>query len=130
MRGDGEDADAHRKFYDEYNSVMDLPADYYLDTINMVFLEQHLPHGKLMVNGKSVRPEAIRDTALFTIEGELDDISPPGQTRAAHELCSRIPAHERQHLTVKGVAHFGLFAGKRFRDEVYPHIRDFIHKHA
>ena len=130
VRGDGEGAEAHRQFYDEYNAVMDLPAEYYLDTIKTVFLEHHLPQGKMVVKGQPVKPEAIHDTALFTIEGELDDISADGQTRAAHELCKSIPTEKHQHLTAEGVGHYGLFAGRRFRDDIYPEIRDFIRRHA
>jgi poly(3-hydroxybutyrate) depolymerase len=99
VSGDGESAEAHRKFYDEYNAVMDLPAEYYLDTIRKVFIEHQLPLGKMHVNGRPVLPQSIRDTALFTIEGELDDISGHGQTRAAHELCKNVPEDMRQHLT-------------------------------
>jgi poly(3-hydroxybutyrate) depolymerase len=87
VEGDGESAEAHRRFYDEYNAVMDLPAEYYLETVERVFQKQLLPQGKLMVAGERVRPELIKQTALFTIEGELDDISGNGQTEAAQGLC-------------------------------------------
>ena len=126
VRGDGESAEAHRRFYDEYNAVMDLPAEYYLDTVKMVFQEHQLPTGKMVVMGKPVTPSAITKTALFTIEGELDDISGSGQTHAAHELCSGIPASGRRQLTAQGAGHYGIFSGRRYRQVIYPQIRDFI----
>jgi poly(3-hydroxybutyrate) depolymerase len=130
IQGDGDGAEAHRKFYDEYNAVMDLPAEYYLDTVKMVFQEHQLPLGTMVVEGQPVRPSAITKTALFTIEGELDDISGSGQTQAAHELCSAIPASGRRHLTAPGAGHYGIFSGRRFRETIYPEIRDFIASHA
>jgi poly(3-hydroxybutyrate) depolymerase len=125
-RGDQEDADAHRRFYDEYNAVLDMPAEYYLDTIKIVFQDHALPLGTWDVAGERVRPQDIRDTALFTIEGELDDISGLGQTRAAHDLCTNIPSAAKRHLTVEGAGHYGIFSGRRWRQTVYPQIRDFI----
>ena len=124
--GDGESAEAHRKFYDEYNAVMDLPAEYYLETLDMVFMKHQLPQGEMTLFGQRVRPWAIRDTALFTVEGELDDISGPGQTEAAHDLCRNIPAGKKDHYLVPGVGHYGIFSGKRWRETVYPRVRDFI----
>ncbi|MCA2998111.1 MAG: polyhydroxyalkanoate depolymerase [Rhodocyclaceae bacterium] len=129
VAGDGESAEAHRRFYDEYNAVMDLPAEYYLDTIVRVFQEQSLAKGTLVVAGEKVRPETIRNTALFTIEGELDDISGSGQTAAAHTLCSNLPASRAQHLTAPAVGHYGIFSGRKYRETIYPKIRDFINKH-
>jgi len=129
VKGDGESAEAHRRFYDEYNAVMDLPAEYYLDTVKMVFQEHQLPLGKMVLKGKPVHPSAITRTALFTIEGELDDISGLGQTQAAHDLCTGIPASERRHLTALGVGHYGIFSGRRYRENIYPEIRDFIRRH-
>ena len=126
VKGDLQDADSHRKFYDEYNAVLDMPAEYYLDTIRTVFQDFLLPLGKWEVNGELVKPSAIRDTALMTIEGELDDISGVGQTAAAHDLCSQIPEARKQHLTVEGAGHYGIFSGRRWRDRVYPQVRDFI----
>lgn len=126
IEGDGESAEAHRRFYDEYNAVLDMPAEYYLETIRTVFQEFHLPKGKMTVRGEPVRPEAIRKTALFSIEGELDDISGNGQTEAAHTLCRNIPSDKRKHLLAKGVGHYGIFSGRKFRDMVYPQIRGFI----
>ncbi len=124
--GDGESAKGHRKFYDEYNAVMDLPAEYYLETLDMVFMKHQLPQGEMMVFGRRVKPWAIRETALFTVEGELDDISGPGQTEAAQDLCSNIPARKRDHYLVPGVGHYGIFSGKRWRETVCPRVRDFI----
>ncbi len=129
VEGDGESADAHRRFYNEYNAVMDLPAEYYLDTIVRVFQEQNLARGTLVVAGQPVTPEAITKTALFTIEGELDDISGSGQTEAAHTLCTGIVANRRQHYTAPGVGHYGIFSGRKYRQMIYPKIRAFIDKH-
>lgn len=129
VAGDGESAEAHRRFYDEYNAVMDLPAEYYLDTIVRVFHEQQLARGTMLVNGEKVEPQAIKKSALFTIEGELDDISGSGQTEAAHTLCTGLPAARRQHLTAVGVGHYGIFSGRKYREIIYPKVRDFIRKH-
>ena len=126
VAGDGESADQHRRFYDEYNAVMDLPAEYYIETVERVFQQHLLPQGKLEVAGVRVRPEAIRGTALFTIEGELDDISGNGQTEAAQGLTKAIPAKDKQHFEAKGVGHYGIFSGRKYREMIYPRIRDFI----
>jgi len=126
VKGDLEDAESHRRFYDEYNAVLDMPAEYYLDTIRVVFQEHLLPRGLWDVGGERVRPGAIKDCALLTIEGELDDISGLGQTRAAHDLCTGIAPQDRHHITVKGAGHYGIFSGRRWRDQVYPKVRDFI----
>jgi poly(3-hydroxybutyrate) depolymerase len=130
VEGDGDSADSHRRFYDEYNAVMDLPAEYYLETVERVFHRQLLPQGKLVVSGERVRPEAIRSTALHTIEGELDDISGNGQTQAAHALCKGIPAARREHYLAPGVGHYGIFSGRKYREMIYPRIREFIARHA
>ncbi|HEX5129689.1 MAG TPA: polyhydroxyalkanoate depolymerase [Usitatibacter sp.] len=130
VEGDGESAEAHRRFYDEYNAVMDLPAEYYLETVERVFQKHLLPEGKLVVGGTKVRPEAIKEAALFTIEGELDDISGNGQTEAAHGLCKGVPERERLHFLAKGVGHYGIFSGRKYREMIYPRIRDFIAKHV
>jgi len=127
-KGDLEDAEAHRKFYDEYNAVLDMPAPYYLDTIRTVFQEHLLPRGLWDVNGERVAPQAIRRSALLTIEGELDDISGLGQTRAAHELCTGIPAARKHHITAEGAGHYGIFSGRRWRERIYPEVRDFIRR--
>ncbi|MES2356215.1 MAG: polyhydroxyalkanoate depolymerase [Pseudomonadota bacterium] len=129
VKGDGEGAAAHRRFYDEYNAVLDLPAEYYLDTVKFVFQQHLLPQGKMQVRGELVQPSAIRTTALLTIEGELDDISGSGQTEAAHALCDNVPADKHQHLTIKGAGHYGIFSGRRYREHVYPHILNFIRKY-
>ena len=126
VRGDEESAESHRAFYDEYNAVLDMPAEYYLDTIKKVFQEFALVNGTWVVDGQSVRPADIRQTALLTIEGELDDISGTGQTRAAHDLCSGIPAEHRFHYDAQGAGHYGIFSGRRWREQVYPRVRSFI----
>jgi poly(3-hydroxybutyrate) depolymerase len=126
--GDGDSAAAHRRFYDEYNAVLDMPAEYYLDTIKRVFQDFALPKGKMNVRSELVRPEAIRKTALLTIEGELDDISGNGQTEAAHILCKSIPSEKRKHLLAAGVGHYGIFSGRKFREMIYPQIRSFARR--
>ncbi|AWV07874.1 esterase [Lysobacter maris] len=130
LKGDLDDAESHRRFYDEYNAVLDMPAEYYLDTVRIVFQEHLLPRGLWEVAGERVDPSAIGDTALLTIEGELDDISGEGQTRAAHTLCSGIAKQDKQHLEVKGAGHYGIFSGRRWRTQVYPKVREFIAKYA
>jgi poly(3-hydroxybutyrate) depolymerase len=126
VRGDDEDAEAHRRFYDEYNAVLDMPAEYYLDTIRTVFQDCSLARGTWDVGGVRVRPANIRDVALLTIEGELDDISGPGQTAAAHDLCSGLPAAMKQHYTAPGCGHYGIFSGRRWRDDIQPKIAAFV----
>jgi poly(3-hydroxybutyrate) depolymerase len=130
IEGDGESAEGHRAFYDEYNAVLDMPAEYYLDTIRTVFKEHRLARGTWRVRGDLVRPQAIHRTALLTIEGELDDISGNGQTEAAHGLCTGIPARKREHLLVPRVGHYGIFSGRRWRESISPRIRDFIRSHS
>ncbi|MBN8507387.1 MAG: polyhydroxyalkanoate depolymerase [Burkholderiales bacterium] len=129
VRGDLESADSHRAFYDEYNAVLDMPAEYYLDTIRTVFQDFALVNGTWVVDGAPVRPQDIRTSALLTIEGELDDISGAGQTRAAHELCTGIPKARQFHYDVEGAGHYGIFSGRRWREMVYPRVRDFIAAH-
>ncbi len=131
IKGDDASTEAHRKFYDEYNAVLDMDADYYLDTIRIVFQEFALVNGTWDVideNGElqRVKPEDIKTTAHFTIEGELDDISGSGQTEAAHALCYNVPKARQKHYEVKGAGHYGIFSGRRWRDSVYPQVRDFI----
>ncbi|MSQ87849.1 MAG: polyhydroxyalkanoate depolymerase [Betaproteobacteria bacterium] len=130
LAGDDGSAEKHREFYDEYNAVLDLPAEYYLDTIKLVFQDFALPKGQLYIREQLVRPQVIRDTALLTIEGELDDISGNGQTEAAHLLCFNIPAARREHYVAPGTGHYGIFAGRRWRETICPKIRDFIRTHA
>ena len=129
VKGDLDDVEGHRAFYDEYNAVLDLPAEYYLDTIRIVFQEHRLPKGTWEVRGEPVRPQDIRTVALFTVEGELDDISGSGQTQAAHDLCSGLPKNRKQHLTAEGAGHYGIFSGRRWREMICPRIRDFIRAH-
>jgi poly(3-hydroxybutyrate) depolymerase len=126
VRGDGDNADFHREFYDEYNAVLDMPAEYYLDTIKVVFQDFALVNGTWNIDGERVRPEDIKTTALLTIEGELDDISGAGQTQAAHALCTGVPASRQFHYDVAGAGHYGIFSGRRWREKVYPRVRDFI----
>ena len=126
IRGDDEEAESHRQFYDEYNAVLDMPAEYYLDTIKTVFQDFALVHGNWVVGGEAVRPQDITTTALLTIEGELDDISGAGQTKAAHDLCDGIPKHRRFHYDVAGAGHYGIFSGRRWREMVYPEVKRFI----
>jgi poly(3-hydroxybutyrate) depolymerase len=130
LDGDDDSAEKHRDFYDEYNAVLDLPAEYYLDTVKAVFQEFALPKGRMYIRDRLVRPQAIRDTALLTIEGELDDISGNGQTEAAHLLCLSIPRHDREHFLAAGTGHYGIFAGRRWRSTIYPKVKDFIRTHA
>jgi poly(3-hydroxybutyrate) depolymerase len=126
VKGDGESANAHRAFYDEYNAVMDLPAEYYLETLDIVFHRHALPEGTLISCGQPVNPKTINRTALLTVEGEFDDISGVGQTAAAHELCTQIPEHRKQHYLARDVGHYGIFSGRRFRETIYPEIQKFI----
>jgi poly(3-hydroxybutyrate) depolymerase len=129
VRGDDDSAEFHRDFYDEYNAVLDMPAEYYLDTIKTVFQEFALVNGTWKINDQLVRPQDIKTSALLTIEGELDDISGAGQTRAAHELCTGIPKTRQFHYDAIGAGHYGIFSGRRWREKVYPHLRDFIADH-
>lgn len=126
VEGDGESAATHKAFYEEYLSVMDLSAEYYLQTIERVFQEHLLPRGKMTCRGRPVRPEAIKKTALMTVEGEKDDITGLGQTRAAHDLCVNIPKTKRVHYQQQGVGHYGVFNGRRWREEIAPRITKFI----
>ncbi len=134
IKGDNESAEAHRKFYDEYNAVLDMDADYYLETINTVFQEFKLVNGTWDVkgaNGKTerVKPQDIKTSGLLTVEGELDDISGSGQTAAAHELCTGIPKTHQMHYEAKGAGHYGIFSGRRWREMVYPVVKSFILAH-
>ncbi len=128
--GDNESAEEHRKFYDEYNAVLDMPAEYYLETIKTVFQDHALPQGTWDVEGKRVRPQDISNVALLTIEGELDDISGSGQTEAAHDLCSGLPKSMKEHYTAPKCGHYGIFSGRRWREMIEPRIAEFIRKHA
>ena len=129
VRGDGDNADSHREFYDEYNAVLDMPAEYYLDTIKTVFQDFALVNGTWEVDGQRVRPQDITGSALLTVEGELDDISGAGQTRAAHGLCTGVAEAHHYHYDAKGAGHYGIFSGRRWREHVYPEVRAFIAKY-
>jgi poly(3-hydroxybutyrate) depolymerase len=134
VQGDGDSADSHRKFYDEYLAVMDITAEFYLQTVETVFQKHLLPKGKMKWkdpftgNVYTVDPKAIRKTALLTIEGELDDISAHGQTTAAHMICVNLPAKKQYHHFQEHVGHYGIFNGTRWRKEIMPRIRHFIRK--
>jgi poly(3-hydroxybutyrate) depolymerase len=126
--GDTEAAAAHRRFYDEYNAVLDMAADYYLETVRVVFQEFRLARGTWQVHGEPVRPQDIRSTALITVEGERDDICGSGQTHAAHDLCKGLNASRKHRLTAAGCGHYGIFSGNAWRREIYPQLRDLIYK--
>ncbi|MCD6035037.1 MAG: hypothetical protein K0R63_778 [Rickettsiales bacterium] len=130
VAGDGLSASEHKRFYNEYLAVMDLPAEFYLQTIETVFHEYLLPRRKMMWREELVDPHAITDIPLLAIEGELDDISGVGQTRAAIPLCKNLPDAMKHYHLQKGVGHYGLFNGRRFREHIVPTIIDFIHKHG
>lgn len=128
VAGDGDSAEKHRSFYDEYLAVMDLTAEFYLQTVNEVFVKHSLPQGKLLHHGDTVDLSKISRTALMTVEGERDDISGVGQTKAAHHLCPQIPDVLREHHLQLGVGHYGVFNGKRFVTDIAPRIRAFIER--
>ena len=130
VEGDGDSADKHREFYDEYMSVMDLTAEFYLETVDAVFVRHALPSGTFTHHGRPVNPAHIKDTALMTIEGERDDISGVGQTEAAHDLCCGLDAAKKLHHLQMGVGHYGVFNGSRFRNEIAPKIRGFMQAHS
>ncbi|MEL7490413.1 MAG: polyhydroxyalkanoate depolymerase [Pseudomonadota bacterium] len=129
VKGDGDSAEKHRDFYDEYLSVLDMTEEFYLQTIRDVFQEHSLADGKFTHRGKRVRPETITDIALLTVEGEKDDISGIGQTQAAHDLCTNLPDNLQLDYIQPGVGHYGVFNGSRWRTEIQPKVRDFIRKH-
>ena len=131
IKGDGASTEAHRKFYDEYNAVLDMDAYFYLETIKTVFQEFKLVNGTwdvLSVEGQleRVKPQDIKTTSVMTVEGELDDISGVGQTRAALDMCSSVPEAQKRHLEAEGAGHYGIFSGRRWRDVVYPAVKNFI----
>jgi poly(3-hydroxybutyrate) depolymerase len=129
VRGDGELAEKHREFYDEYLSVMDVTAEFYLQTVERVFQKHLLPRGEYVWRDLKIDPAAITRTALLTVEGELDDISALGQTGAAHALCSGLPQKMKKMLVQEGVGHYGIFNGRKYRELILPVIRDFIREH-
>jgi poly(3-hydroxybutyrate) depolymerase len=125
--GDVEKADAIRQFYEEYLAVNDLPAEFYLETVEKVFQTYDLARGSLAWRGRPVRPEAIRCSWLFTVEGERDDICSVGQTVAAHDLCSGLRPYMKVHHVQTGVGHYGVFSGRRWKNEIYPRLRELVH---
>jgi len=129
VEGDGDSAQRHREFYDEYLAVMDLAAEFYLQTVDTVFVRHALPKGKMTHRDRAIDPAAIRRVALMTVEGEYDDISGVGQTEAAHRLCVNIPASRKAHWLQPDVGHYGVFNGSRFRAEIAPRIADFVLSH-
>jgi poly(3-hydroxybutyrate) depolymerase len=131
LKGDDASAEAHRKFYDEYNAVLDMDADYYLETIDVVFQKYKLVNGTWDVKSvkgqlERVKPGDIKTTRVMTVEGELDDISGSGQTKAALEMCTGVPAGHKKHFEAMGAGHYGIFSGRRWRDAVYPAVKAFI----
>ena len=126
VAGDRDSAQKHREFYDEYLAVMDLCAEFYLQTCDTVFVRHALPKGEMTHRRQPVDPAQIRRVALMTVEGEHDDISGVGQTQAAHKLCTNIPASRKTHWPQPGVGHYGVFNGSRFRSEIVPRVTDFI----
>jgi len=130
VKEDGDGADKHREFYDEYLAVMDMTAEFYLQTVDTVFIRHALPKGEMTHRGTPVDTAAIRNTALLTVEGENDDISGLGQTEAAHDLCVNIPADRHMHYMQPKVGHYGVFNGSRFRAEIVPRIVAFMGRHG
>jgi poly(3-hydroxybutyrate) depolymerase len=129
VMGDGDSAQGHREFYDEYLAVMDLAAEFYLQTVDIVFVRHALPKGQMTHREHRVEPAKIKRVALMTVEGEHDDISGVGQTQAAHDLCVNIPDARKTHWLQPGVGHYGVFNGSRFRAEILPRIAAFIRAH-
>lgn len=130
VEGDGEGAAAHKKFYDEYLSVIDLPAEFYLQCIDVVFQRHLLPKGQLIYRDRKVHPAAVTQTALLCLEGELDDISGVGQTRAAMDITTNLPSSKKKYHLEKNVGHYGIFNGRKYRANVVPIIVDFMKEHA
>ncbi len=126
--GERDKAEPTRRFYDEYFAVADLPAEFYLETVKQVFQDYALPRGELTFRGRPVRPQAIRRTALLTVEGERDDICSVGQTLAAHDLCAGLPATLKDHYVQPGVGHYGVFSGRRWETQIYPMLRDVVYR--
>ena len=126
VEGDGDSAQKHREFYDEYLAVMDLAAEFYLQTVDTVFVRHALPKGEMRHRGVRIDPAQIRRVGLMTVEGEHDDISGVGQTEAAHRLCVNVPSGRAAHYLASGVGHYGVFNGSRFRADIAPRIADFI----
>jgi len=129
VKGDGDSAQTHREFYDEYLAVMDLSAEFYLQTVDAVFIRHALPKGEMTHRGRRIDLAQIKRVALLTVEGEHDDISAVGQTEAAHRLCVNIPSEDKAHYLQPAVGHYGVFNGSRFRSEIAPRISDFVLSH-
>jgi poly(3-hydroxybutyrate) depolymerase len=129
VQGDGDSAAAHRKFYDEYLAVMDLTAEFYLQTVEKVFQKYQLAKGEFMHRDRLVKPQEIRDIALLAVEGEADDITGLGQSKAALELCCNLPEDKKQYFMQPKVGHYGIFNGSRWRNHIQPRVRDFIRTH-
>jgi len=127
VKGETEKASATRAFYEEYFAVADLPAEFYLETVQQVFQEYALPLGKLTHRGRKINPAAIRRTALLTVEGEKDDICSLGQTLAAQDLCTNLRQYLRTHYIQAGAGHYGVFSGRRWSNHIYPMVRETIH---
>lgn len=129
VEGDDESLESKRAFYEEYRAVMDLTAEFYMQTMEVVFKDHHLPRGLMVSRDRKVDPAAITKTALLTVEGERDDISGVGQTRAAHDLCANLPAAMKQHYEQKKVGHYGIFNGGKWRNQIAPRVKAFIREH-
>jgi polyhydroxyalkanoate depolymerase len=124
--GEYDKAKARKDFYDEYFAVLDLPAEFYLETVSQVFQQHLLPRGEMMWRGRKVNPGAIKRTALLTVEGERDDICSVGQTVAAQDLCAALRPNRKKHHLQAGVGHYGVFSGRRWENQIYPLLRNFI----
>ena len=130
MKGDDASLERFRDFYDEYFAVLDMTESFYVETLQKVFFEHHIPTGQMTFEGELVDFGAIRDTALLTVEGANDNFCPPSQTEAAHDICKNVPEDRRGHHLQAGVGHYGVFSGSKFQAEIYPAIREFIYKMA
>jgi polyhydroxyalkanoate depolymerase len=126
VRGEDDKAEAIKTFYDEYFAVLDLPAEFYLETVQRVFQEAQMAKGELRYKGRVVNPGAIKKTALLTVEGEKDDICAPGQTQAAHDLCTGLKPYMKRHHLQPGVGHYGVFSGRRWENQIYPMVRNLM----
>ena len=129
IHGNVDNADRHRDFYDEYMAVLDMDADFYLETMDRIFLDQHLPKGLMQYHGETVNCSDITDIPILTLEGENDDMISLGQTEAALHLCDKLPIKMKKHYVQKGVGHYGIFNGSKYREGVAPKIKDWINKH-
>jgi poly(3-hydroxybutyrate) depolymerase len=128
--GDEESASSTQKFYDEYRSVCDMTSEFYLQTVDVVFQQHLLPQGRMEHRGRLVDPAAIRDTALLAIEGERDDISGIGQTKAALDIAAKLPKSKKHYLLAEDVGHYGIFNGRKWRERIAPVVEKFIKANA